>query len=92
MAQFYSEPDREDDPHALPDMEVFYMDVLDFAQAEPSTWMADVFGQIGLDGDFDALVGWYYWPCFPGCLPDGDPVGPFAAEQAAIEDARENIS
>ncbi len=33
--------------------------------------------------------GWYWWPCFPGCLPDGDPVGPFPTEQAAIEDAQD---
>lgn len=32
--------------------------------------------------------GWYWQSCFPGCLPDGDPNGPFASEQLAIEDAR----
>lgn len=24
---------------------------------------------------------------FPGCMPDGDPSGPFATEQEAIDDA-----
>lgn len=33
--------------------------------------------------------GWYWWPCFPGCLPDGEASGPFATEQEAIDDARE---
>lgn len=33
-------------------------------------------------------VGWYWWACFPGCLPDGEPNGPFATEEEAIEDAR----
>jgi hypothetical protein len=32
--------------------------------------------------------GWYWWACFPGCLPDGDPSGPFATEAEAIEDAQ----
>lgn len=34
---------------------------------------------------------WFYWFCFPGCLPEGDgmPVGPFATEAEAIADARE---
>lgn len=32
--------------------------------------------------------GWYWWPCFPGCLPDGDPVGPFNSSSAAYADAR----
>lgn len=31
--------------------------------------------------------GWYWWACFPGCLPDGDPSGPFKTEQEAIDDA-----
>lgn len=32
--------------------------------------------------------GWYWWPAFPGCLPDGDASGPFETEKAAIEDAQ----
>ena len=27
--------------------------------------------------------GWYYWYCFPGCLPDSDPTGPFPSFVAA---------
>lgn len=33
--------------------------------------------------------GWYWWACFPGCLPDGEPSGPFATEQEAIDNAQE---
>ena len=33
--------------------------------------------------------GWYWWACFPGCMPDGDPMGPFATEAEAIADAQE---
>ncbi len=33
-------------------------------------------------------AGWYWQACFPGCLPDGDPVGPFETEQEAIDDAQ----
>ena len=32
-------------------------------------------------------AGWYWWPCFPDCLPDGDPIGPFDSEQQATTDA-----
>lgn len=69
MTQFYSHPEREGNPHALPDAEVFY--------AKPNE----------LDGNSHA--GWYYWFCFPGCLPDGEPIGPFDSEQAAIDDCRD---
>lgn len=33
--------------------------------------------------------GWYWWACFPGCLPDGEPAGPFASSRQALEDADE---
>ena len=45
------------------------------------------------DAELGELVtmaaGWYWWACFPGCLPDGDPMGPFASSQQAHEDADE---
>jgi hypothetical protein len=33
--------------------------------------------------------GFYYWYCFPGCLPDSDPFGPYATENEALEAAKE---
>lgn len=33
--------------------------------------------------------GWYWVACFPGCLPDGEPTGPFAYSQQAKADALE---
>ena len=80
--QAYSDPSRAGDPHALPDVEVFYHDAKDNApgtvwelEDEPGTFIED---------------GWYYWPCFPGCLPDGEPVGPFASKQEALNAAQED--
>lgn len=37
----------------------------------------------------ELLAGWYWWPSFPGCLPDGEPNGPFETEEEAIENANE---
>ena len=34
-------------------------------------------------------AGWYWAAGFPGCLPDGEPTGPFAYSQQAHEDADE---
>jgi len=33
--------------------------------------------------------GWYWHACFAGCLPDGEPSGPFAYSQQAHQDANE---
>lgn len=37
--------------------------------------------------------GWYWWVCYPGCLPegDGDPSGPFGSSAAAHTDAEESV-
>ncbi len=35
-----------------------------------------------------AELGWYWWRCFPGCLPDGEATGPFYSSSAAYADAR----
>lgn len=34
--------------------------------------------------------GWYWWACFPGCLPDGEPYGPFETYEEAIKDAQDS--
>jgi hypothetical protein len=34
-------------------------------------------------------VGWYWWACFPGCLPDSEFFGPFATSRQAHDDAEE---
>jgi hypothetical protein len=34
-------------------------------------------------------TGWYWWPCWPGCLPDGEPTGPFLSSFRAYSNAQE---
>ena len=72
----YGDPRMADDPHALPDIEVFEV----WEGGEP---VEDCGGNL-LD------PGWYWWSCFPGCLPDGEAMGPFASEEEALADARED--
>ena len=81
MTQIYSNPERENDPYALPNIEVFGV-----SQMEVNYNLAN------LDHADEYTItesGWYWWSCFPGCLPDGDPNGPFETEQEAIADAKE---
>lgn len=76
--QAYSDPRRESDPFALPNVEVFHV-------AEGEMQSADMDAE---DGEM-LPAGWYYWFCFPGCMPDSDPSGPFATEAEALADAQE---
>lgn len=72
--QFYSDPSRESDPYALPDCEVFFADDAEMVDDE---------------GNANER-GWYYWYCFPGCLPDSQWFGPFNTKAEAIADAQDN--
>jgi hypothetical protein len=42
------------------------------------------------DGDIEMDEGWYWWYCFPGCLPDSEPMGPFGTYQEAVASAKED--
>ena len=74
MSQQYFDPKRESDPHALPDCEGFYASADELESDAPGEYLP---------------AGWYWWACFPGCLPDSDPFGPFETEAEALEDAQD---
>ena len=39
------------------------------------------------------LTGWYWWACFPGCLPDSDsPNGPHNTSKQACIDAQDSAA
>lgn len=105
MGQFYTNPKRESDPHALPDAEVFEMELCscycsrcddEFEAANPgkgSHWaICPECAHEVKAADFITPIGprWYWQSCFPGCLPDGEPNGPFATREEAVEDAQAN--
>jgi len=86
--QAYSDPKRENDPHALPDIEVFFVSLNDCLRAQNGEgWLTDALAD---DREPADLVGYFWQSCFPGCLPDGEPMGPFGTEAEALTDAQEN--
>ena len=89
MTRVYSDPARENQPYALPNVEVFYVN--EFAAAYSVSQNGN-----GSNDDLDYIVadraGWYWWSCFPGCLPDGEPSGPFDTEQEAVNDTQDYFS
>ena len=108
MAQFYSDPSRENDKWALPDCEVFQLTAHEAAELDEDTvWeyskrhefrLASMSGK-ARDAMLDAIVedcgikgGWFYWYCFPGCLPEGSPIGPYETEADAIKACRDEAS
>ena len=77
IRQVYSDPKREAEKYALPNVEVFFYTDYNYHVENPE----------------EALEpGYYYWHCFPGCLPDSEPWGPYETEQEAIESAQEEAS
>jgi hypothetical protein len=80
MTQVYSDPTRENDKYSLPDIEVFYVSKLEAA-----------YNQENSDHGNEFTIyesGWYWWSCFPGCLPDSEAIGPFNTEKEAIKDSQ----
>jgi hypothetical protein len=43
--------------------------------------------QVGLLGTAAQAAGWYWWPCFPGGLPDGEAHGPYETALEAYQAA-----
>jgi hypothetical protein len=106
MPQAYSDPSRESDDHALPDLEIFQLTAAEIAAQDEelvSEYMKRRefrlagFNYRDREKMIDAIIeeekitgGWFYWYCFPGCLPDSEMIGPFKTYQEALKDAREN--
>lgn len=105
--QIYSDPEREKDEHALPDVEVFQLTAIEAAEMDEEmvyeylkrpewkyrlatmnrkdreSMLAVMVEEQGIQG------GWFWQACMPGCLPDGNAVGPFKTKDEAIADCRE---
>lgn len=94
MSYYHSDPDREKDEYAIPDVEVFHIDkteMLSWLNTEGSTW-AEMFDPCCDDSKEDSanrLSGWYYQTCLPGCMPDSDPFGPYETEEKAVSAMRD---
>jgi hypothetical protein len=82
MSQVYSDPTRKNDPYSLPDCEVFYVSQLEVNYNLENLDHADEYTL--------TEAGWYWWSCFPGCMPDSYPFGPFETEAEATADTQEN--
>jgi hypothetical protein len=104
--QAYSNSERESDPHALPDIEVFELTAAETVEQDedlmwqamkqfPLATMNSRDRQKAIDWAIEesgATGGWFWWSCFPGCLPDGPAMGPFKTRKEALEDAQESYA
>ena len=87
--QAYSDIERETEPYALPDVEVFYRYSVN---TRHPAFVGNIWERsVPLDtGDVPVEAeGWYWWTCFPGCMPDSEPFGPFETEAEALADAQD---
>lgn len=106
--QFYSDPSREKEKWSLPDCEAFTMTAEEFAETmqdeiynlmkRKEFRLASMNSRVR-EKMIETLIeenaikgGWFYWFCFPGCLPEGDPMGPFATYGDAVKACQEEAS
>ena len=88
--QAFSDPTRESDPRALPDVEVFLVEDHVRANGAPFVLPHETSDRDNLVTAYGLEDGWYWWACFPGCLPYSEPRGPFNTEAVALYDAQDD--
>jgi hypothetical protein len=103
----YSDPTREQDRCALPDVQVTQftaeeaVEMLDedTLRAYRKRFPLAGFNSRDRQRMVDAIIaeegiegGWFYAFCFPGCLPESDWIGPFPTRGAAEQDARDSVA
>lgn len=74
MSYFHSDETRKS---SVPNAEVFYANKGDL-------------NSMDYDDEGDSPAGYYYWFCFPGCIPDGDAMGPYNSTHEAIKACRDD--
>lgn len=78
--------------------EIFHLSASDFLTAPCDSWQVDFLNNYRTHPDrgdnpcsdeqaAEALAGYYWWTCCPGCMPDSEASGPFETEEEANEDA-----
>lgn len=106
--QVYSDPEREHDLYALPNVELFQMTAQERAAQDEDLvyeymkrreFRFAAMNSRDRERMLDAMVeeegitgGWFYWYCFPGCLPDSEALGPYATWQEAKAAAQEETA
>ena len=106
--QAYSDPNRELDTHALPDLEVFELTARECAERDEDLvheymkrheFRLAGFNSRDREKMFDAMIeaegitgGWFYWYCFPGCMPDSEAMGPYASREEALRGAQDDAA
>ena len=103
MPQAYSNPKRESDPYSLPDVEVWQDEIVE-GDCE-RCGAHDVHSQSVIDEprcpSCERTVSreqirptgkeaWWFWYCFPGCMPDSLPNGPYSTEAEALQAVRDD--
>jgi hypothetical protein len=103
MSQHYSSPERAADKYSLPDIEVFeltaeetaeqdedmlheYMRKHEFRLASMNRATRDKMVAAMIE-DNSIVGGFFWWCCFPGCMPEGPAIGPFKTREEALQDA-----
>ncbi len=106
--RFFSDPSRKNEKYALSDCEAFQLTAEEVAETMEdeiySLMKRPEFRLAGMNSCvrekmIETLIeengiegGWFYWYCFPGCLPEGSPVGPFETCDEAVKACQEEAA
>jgi hypothetical protein len=74
----------------LENYDVFFVDETQILFSDKGSWHRDRLIecskdlQLPLKTAASELAGWYWWFCFPGCMPESEPDGPYDTEEDAV--------
>ena len=70
--------------------ETFEVTAQEFTEAHVGTWQSILMSDE--DATAEGLAGYYYWFCQPGCLPDGEAIGPHDTQENCIKAATAELN
>lgn len=96
---------KDDLERSLHNIEVFEVTREEFFNPDRGSWMEErmcdamkSYDDMGDEEESNArtieaegLAGFYYWYSSPGCLPEGDAMGPFPSIEACYDDATQYV-
>lgn len=104
----YSNPADENDTYKIPDVQVFQLTAEEAALLDENmvyeyskrhefelasmngrarqAMIQAMIDENGIEG------GWFFRFCFPGCLPESNPFGPYETHAEALQAARDMVS
>ncbi len=93
MTYYYLDETREREQYALPNVWVFHVEKAEWYVCEQCGERCEESVCDHCEAEAEPVnEGYMYAFCFPGCMPDSEPMGPYPTEEQALKACRDEHS